>query len=72
MTDRYKIVASVCLYLGLALIFLSDFLGFLYHDTIPVNIIVYVLVGGLVGVFGGIILLAIRRVQPWRRRHEVR
>jgi hypothetical protein len=60
MADLKKTMINYCLYLGIALIFLSDFVGFYYHSFV---LTVYLLVGGLVAVFGAIAAMAIRRLQ---------
>lgn len=67
MTDLDKTMIYAILYTGIGLIFLSDFVGYYYHNF---ALTIYFLAGGFVGVFGGIIAMAIRRVQNARRKKD--
>jgi hypothetical protein len=60
MTDLDKTMIYACLYLGIALIFLSDFVGFYYHSFV---LTVFLLVSGLVAGFSAIVAIAVRRLQ---------
>ena len=67
MTDLDKTMRYAILHTGIGLIFLSDFIGFYYHNL---ALTIYFLAAGFVGVFGGIISMAIRRVQNARREKD--
>jgi hypothetical protein len=67
MTDLDKTMTYASLYTGIGLIFMSDLVGYYYNDF---ALTIYFLAGGLVGVSGGIIAMAVRRKQNAQRMKD--
>jgi hypothetical protein len=67
MTDLNKTMIYAILHTGIGLIFLSDFVGYYYHDL---ALTIAFLAGGFVAVSGGIIAIAVRRAQNARRKKD--